>query len=381
MASKKTKLSIPPGFYDYILYCECAPSNWPNNKRPSADNFDGSGKSVGLVNWNSTSYTAKHDAGGATKAGVTVGTWNYLISDNNTNKYPKFSEFKHMSIDSLSKEAWLEVVNNFWTTSHADDCANHACACILCQTKWGGFDMLKTLLAELKKNSDIPDYPFAGTGYKGIADATHAYTDPMKAYVIIRKIVLGYLISISDPNSSNERHRNNYNNRLGWYNRFALAFSLQGLYIDVGIGGVNRLSPAITRDTTSIDTIIGSVTKHYQNGGRGSQQVVDWGLSPEELEEKIASGEYDFIHEDSGGSGSYSSQYSGGSYSGCNSISQLGNYSNAPDANVVHQQVQSREEVLNTLMSGSYEASSVKKCDELITTDKKKRKKKEKSES
>jgi hypothetical protein len=379
MASKKTKLSIPPGFYDYILYCECASSNWQNNKRPSADNFDGSGKSVGLVNWNSTSYTAKYDAGGATKAGVTQYTWDNLR--NSPKQYPAFSKFKNMSIDALSKEAWLEVLNYFWSSSHAGDCANHACACILCQTKWGGFNMLETLLAELKKNSDIPDYPFEGGGYKGIADATNAYTDPMKAYVVIRKIVLGYLISISDPNSHNEKHQNNYHNRMGWYNRFALAFAMQGLYIDVGLYGVGNLSPAITRDTTSIDTIIDSVTKHYQNGGRGLQQVLDWGISPEELEEKIASGEYDFIHEDSGGSGSYSSQYSGGSYSGCNSISQLGNYSDAPDAIVVHQQVQSREEVLNTLMSGSYEASSVKKCDELITTDKKKRKKKEKSES
>ena len=376
MASKKTKLSMPPGLYDYVVYYECAPSNWPNNKRPSADNFDGSGKSVDLVKWDSTSHTAKYDSGGATKVGVTHSTWDSLR--NNPKQYPEFSKYKNMSIDAMSKEAWLEVMDQFWSESHSGDCANHACACLLFQAKWGGFLGFDSLIAELKKNSDIPDYPFKGTRYAGVADATNAYTDPMKAYIIIRKKVLNYLISISDPNSPNERQRNNYQNRMGWYNRLALAFPLQGLYIDVGLNGVGHLSPAITRDTTSADTIIDSVAKHYQNGGRGMKQLIDWGLSPEELEEKIASGEYDFIHGDSGG---YSSQYSGGSYSGCNSISQLGNYSNAPDATVVHQQVQSKEEVLNTLMSGSYEPNSVKKCDELITTDKKKRKKKEKSES
>lgn len=372
MDSEKTKLSVPPGFYDYLLYNECHWSNWPNNRRPSAENFDGNGKSVGLVNWDSGSYTLEGDSGGATKGGVTEYTWKGLLD------YPEFSKYKHMNVNTISKEAWLEVVNHFWRYSYACDCANHACACILCQTMWGGFSGLSRLLNELKKNSDIPDYPFMGSGYKGVADATHAFTDPMKAYIIIRKVVLNYLISISDPNSANEKHRNNNQFRVGWYNRYALAFAMQGLYIDVGLGGVRKLNPAITENTGSADTVLDSVTNYYQNGGHGMKKIIDWGLTPEQIEEMIASGEYDFIYEDSG---SYSSQYSGGSYSGCSSISQLGNYSNAPDANVVHQQVQSKEEVLNTLMSGSYEASSVKKCDELITTDKKKHKKSEKSES
>ena len=373
MASENAKLSVPPGFYDYILYNECHSSNWINNKRPSTDNFDGSGKSIDMVNWNSGSYTLKGDSGGATKAGVTVKTWKTLL------KLDSFSQFRGMSVDAISKSAWLAVIDYFWTTSHACDCVNHACACILCQTKWGGFTGLSRLLSELKKQSDIAGYPFMGDGYAGIADATHAFTDPMKAYIIIRKVVLSYLISISDPNSSNEQHRTNYQFRVGWFNRFALAFAMQGLYLNVGLAkGVRELDPPITEKTDDADEVIKASIKHYQNGGRGMKQILDWGLTPEQIEEMIASGEYDFIYEDSS---SYSPQYSGSSYSGCNSISQLGNYSNAPDANVVHQQVQSKEDVLNTLMSGSYEPGSVKKCDELITTDKKKRKKKEKSES
>ena len=85
----------------------------------------------------------------------------------------------------------------------------------------------------------------------------------------------------------------------------------------------------------------------------------------------------------SGGGASYDlsqSQFSGGgsggsssgAYGGCGGVSQLGNYSNAPDMQIVHQQTQSKEEVLNTLVGGSYTPDQVKKCAELITADKKK---------
>lgn len=61
-----------------------------------------------------------------------------------------------------------------------------------------------------------------------------------------------------------------------------------------------------------------------------------------------------------------------GSYGGCGGVYQLGNYSNAPDVQIVNQQAKNREEVLNTLLGGSYTPEQVKKCDELITSDKKK---------
>lgn len=64
---------------------------------------------------------------------------------------------------------------------------------------------------------------------------------------------------------------------------------------------------------------------------------------------------------------------SSGVYGGCSGVSQLGNYSNSPDTQKSNQQTQShREDVLNTLVGGSYSPKQVKKCEELITSDKKK---------
>lgn len=69
---------------------------------------------------------------------------------------------------------------------------------------------------------------------------------------------------------------------------------------------------------------------------------------------------------------SSSSTTSSGSYGGCGGVSQLGNFSNAPDAQTVSKHNQNREDVLNTLVGGSYTPKQVKKCSELITSDKKK---------
>ena len=76
-----------------------------------------------------------------------------------------------------------------------------------------------------------------------------------------------------------------------------------------------------------------------------------------------------------GFSGSYSSGTSSGAYGGCGGVYQLGNYTNAPDAQIEYKQIQNKEDVLNTLMSGSYTPNEVKKCAELITADKKKNEK------
>lgn len=78
--------------------------------------------------------------------------------------------------------------------------------------------------------------------------------------------------------------------------------------------------------------------------------------------------------------GGQPSTSSSGVYGGCGNVSQLGNYTNSPDAQIIHQQNQSREDVLNTLVNGSYTPNDVKKCAELITSEKKKNKK-TKSES
>lgn len=63
---------------------------------------------------------------------------------------------------------------------------------------------------------------------------------------------------------------------------------------------------------------------------------------------------------------------SSGAYGGCGGVSQLGNYSNTPDVQISHRQIKNREDVLQTLLGGSYTPDQVKKCAELITSDKKK---------
>jgi hypothetical protein len=79
---------------------------------------------------------------------------------------------------------------------------------------------------------------------------------------------------------------------------------------------------------------------------------------------------YDFSQSQFGGSGSSGS--SSGSYGGCGDVHQLGSYSNSPNAHIPHKQTQSREDVLNTLVGGSYTPDQIKKCPELMTSDKKK---------
>ena len=91
---------------------------------------------------------------------------------------------------------------------------------------------------------------------------------------------------------------------------------------------------------------------------------------------------YDFSQSSQfGGQVNGGSQHStSGAYGGCGSVGQLGSYTNTPEVTVIHQQTQNREEVLNTLVSGSYSPNEIKKCAELISSDKKKNKK-TKSES
>ena len=104
---------------------------------------------------------------------------------------------------------------------------------------------------------------------------------------------------------------------------------------------------------------------------------MDWGASPESIE-KISNSTYDSASElyDNNSSNGSSSN----TYGGCGGVYQLGNYTNAPETQIIYQQNQSREEILNTLINGSYTPNNVKPCVELISAEKKKNKK-TKSES
>jgi hypothetical protein len=113
-----------------------------------------------------------------------------------------------------------------------------------------------------------------------------------------------------------------------------------------------------------------TVSKNWVTGNKsGYVKIVDWGVTPETIE-KMSENAYNYTSD----SGAYlsNSNSSSGAYGGNGGVHQLGNYTNAPDASIIHQQSQSREEVLNTLMGGSYMPNMVKKCSELITSDKKK---------
>ena len=115
-----------------------------------------------------------------------------------------------------------------------------------------------------------------------------------------------------------------------------------------------------------------AIARHVQYGSKCLVNLFDWGVSHESVENLMAStSSYDNSSFGSSNSTS-SSGSSSGSYGGCGGVYQLGNYSNAPDMQIVHQQTQSKEEVLNTLVGGSYTPDQIKKCAELITADKKK---------
>ena len=359
--SEVKNLAIPPALYDYVLYYECAAKDWVKGAKKTS--VKGDGGLMNLINWNVTYSHDPNDAGGPTKFGVTKATWESFVSKHPGKGYSRV-------LNSMNKNSWLDVVAWYWNDlSCGGKSANYACAFTLFQMAWGGFSASNqdALLKKLRDNADNKEYKFLQTGsrYRRIADATHAYTDPMLAYDYIRKAKSTYLYNISAPGKSNNIYR------CGWLTRNTLSFTPYGLYISkisYKDGGLNSNS--------TLDQWEGVAVKWSKENKSGYVKIMDWGATPESIE-KISSSVYDLgsygTNSSSGGVGSSSGgSYSGGPYSGCGGIYQLGNYSNAPDANIQHVQAQNREEVLNTLVGGSA-ITDIQKCSELITTDKKKR--------
>lgn len=60
---------------------------------------------------------------------------------------------------------------------------------------------------------------------------------------------------------------------------------------------------------------------------------------------------------------------SSGEYGGYGNMQQLGNYTNNPESQI-SQQLKKREEVLNTLIKGSYSSNIIITCSELISPEK-----------
>ena len=358
---KVKTLTPPPALYDYVLYYECASKDW--NKGAKKTSIKGDGSLMDLINWNSTYSYDPDDAGGNTLFGVTESSWKSFVK-----KYP--NKGYSSTLNNMGKNGWLDVIGYYWNDySYGSSCANYACAFALFQMAWGGFgnNNLEKLLETLKINSDKKDYSFIQEGgyYKKIADSTHAYTDPMIAYDYIRKAKSTYLYNISTPDKTNSKYR------CGWLTRTILSFTPYGLYVPTISYTIGNLDYKSTLDQWE-DVAI----NWAQNNKNGYIKIMDWGASPESIE-KIESSTYNYKSSmETYGVNTSNNKSSSGAYGGCGNVYQLYDYSNVTGANGItsttSKQTQHREDILNTLIGGSYTPNNIKKCSELITTDKKK---------
>ena len=351
-------LGIPNTLYDYILYFECAKKDWLDyNKKTS---IKGDGSLIDAINWNSSYSIHEKDAGGKTLFGVTENTWNEYVDRKGKNKGYK------IGLDNMGFGGWKDAIEYFWTTlSRSHKCANYACAFVLFQMRWGGFSnsALDSTINILRTNADKKDYSFVSDDsykYTKIADATHAYTDPMVAYDHLRKSLARYYYNISASG-------NNVVFRCGWLNRSILSFTPHGLYIPMP----NYENEGLKYESSLEEWEAVSLKWIEENKSR-YVKIFDWGTSPESIKTMANSSYYHSSQYNSYGGG-YSSS---GVYNGLGGVYQLGSYSNAVDSQKQQQQQQqvarNRESVLNTLIGGSTIPESVKRCNELITTDKKK---------
>lgn len=347
-------LTIPPALYDFVLYYECAAKDWKRGSNKAAITGDGGLRD--MINWDSTYSFDPDDAGGKTLFGVTESAWQSYVA-----AYP--NKGYNRDLNTMGYNGWHDEIAWFWDTySHAGKSAHYSCAFIMFQMSWGGFNTnaLDRMLESLKTNADIADYPFvtSGSRYVKIADATHAYTNPMLAYDQMRRSLAQYYYNISTPDKTNRKFRN------GWLTRSALSFTPYGLYIPTTVS----YQTAGLKYESTLEEWEAAAKQLAENNTRGYVKIIDWGTTPEAIEQ-MASNSFDYTpYSGSSSSGGSSS----GSYGGLGGVYQLGDYSNAPDMQIVHRQAQSREEVLNTLVGGSYTPESVSKCVELITSDKKK---------
>lgn len=363
MAEVKT-LSPTPALYDFVLYFECASKDWLQGAKKSS--IKGDGSLVDLINWNSTYSYDPDDAGGKTLFGVTESSWKEFVK-----KYP--NKGYSNDLNSMGKQGWFDQINWYWSEkSSSGKCANYACAFLMFQMVWIGFNSKaqENLLSTLKSNADIKDYSFITTGntYRKIADATHAYKDPMIAYDYMRKANAAYYYNISTPDRTNKKYR------MGWLNRSALSYTPYGLYVPTTIDGKSvGLQYSSTLDEWETTAI-----KLAQNNTSGYVKIVDWGIEPESLD-NISSNPYSY--EDAtktySNFNSSSRNISSGSYGGCGNVSQLGSFTKTTGTNSnknkdVSAKTKNRESILNTLVKGSYTPNNVKKCDELTSSDKKK---------
>lgn len=350
-----------PVLYDFLLFWECANKDWINWKDKLK--IKGDGSLVNSLNWNSTYSYDPDDRGGKTLFGVTEDTWKEFVKKNPNKGYSK-------DLNTMGKKGWFDVINYFWyDISYCGLCANYACAFTLIQMAWMGFRAPgpKNLLSILKSNADIKDYPFIKKGsiFKKIADATRAYSDPMIAYNHMIKSYSQYLYNRSVPSDTN------YKFRVGWLNRCVLGHTPYGLFVCVGFDG----SSLGLKKTSRLDEWINASIQISQNIPNGYVKLLDWGTLPETIEKMISDTNNYTLNESYSDESSSSNNNSGGAYSGCNSVLQLGNYSNisnTTEESQTNKQEINRKDILNTLIGGYHNPNNINICAEFLTVDKKK---------
>lgn len=359
MAEVKS-LTPPPALYDYVLYYECAAKDWKNIKQKSS--VTGDGGLMGAINWNSTYSYDPDDAGGKTLFGVTEAVWQNYVNTHRNKGYK-------LDLNTMGQKGWLDICGYYWNDiSYAGISANYACAFILFQMAWGGFgsNSRSNLLKKLKTNADIKDYQFVKTNstYKAIADATNAYTDPMIAYNYMRNALVSYYYNISTPDKINKKFR------VGWLNRAALPFTPYGLYIPTNFGGGN----VGLKYESTLQQWDSKVTELITQNKSGYVKIFDWGLDPEMSSQTLSSYQYALNYEPQSYFSNSSNSYNG-AYGNCGNVSRLGSYTNSTVQTSTQQtnaQTNNRENVLKTLIEGSYSPDKIKQCKELLTSDKKK---------
>jgi hypothetical protein len=361
MSDVKT-LPIPPALYDFVLYWECANKNWLNLSKKSS--IKGDGSLIEYIDWNSTYSFDPNDSGGNTLFGVTESAWKSYVK-----KYP--NKGYSSDLNKMGQRGWFDQIEWFWNIkSSSSSCANYACAFMMFQMVWVGFgaNAQKLILDTLKKNADIKDYTFitSGSNYAKIADATHAYKDPMMAFDFMRKANASYYYNISGPNSKNKGYRN------GWLSRSILSFLPYGLYIPTSF----TYKQVGLRYESTLNDWYSTALRLVQENKKGFVKIMDWGTPPDTLD-KMTSDTFNYTPPNNELSSNSSNSFNSNNnlYSGHNCVNQLGNYSKGnqnKDVKIPFKSNINREEILKTLINGSYMQNDVKKCSEFTTSDKKK---------
>ena len=263
-----------------------------------------------------------------------------------------------VTVRNFGRDIYCDIIKEyFWKeASCAHLCVNYACAILLFQITWQGFTPTGKLYNELKNNCDKKDYNFIKTGtyHKKIADATHAYSDPMKAYDIMVKYAYKHYYKLSNPGNDYEKYR------MGWMRRMIMAFTPYGLCVETGF-----CNNTMKKSSTIEEWVSYSLSQLNKNNQY--KVIFSWNATPEQIAAMSSN-----IPSYTPSSYNYNNSTNSSTDNNNNygSVYQMGDYSNMPDAQIISQQNQSREDVWNTLIGGSYMQDSVIKCEEFITTDK-----------